>query len=180
MAPSMRQGHRGTGVAVLRWVLFAAVFFSPLALGIFDGWRWALVAGALFVGTGWAVKPGRSRLVRHVALILLAACFTLTLAELIARPLLYYRFDYRPSNRYLYRWPPLPLLQRYVAGVDGEETVYGDTATASGRREWREHRRIRWVTDAHGFRNEPSATAPGAPPLDVIVLGDSFGVAAST
>jgi hypothetical protein len=166
--------------SVLLWVFLAAVFFSPLALGILDVFPYALLAGLLLAFAAYAFGPARSRRVGQAGFVLVAVCSAVTLSELIARPILFYRFDVRPADRFIYRWPPLPQLQRYVAGVNFEGITYGDLAAASGRREWREQRRIKFVTDAHGFRNEPSGTGSGARPLDVVVLGDSFGVAAST
>jgi hypothetical protein len=180
MPSAQLRGGRATARVVLLWLSCAAAFFSPLVLGIFGVFPYAFVAAGLLVFTTYALRSPRSRWIMRLALVLAAASFTLTVAELIARPVLFYRFDFRPANRYLYRWPPLPLLQRYAASVNVEGIVYGDMAALSGRREWREPRRVRFVTDAYGFRNEPSVTAPGAPPLDMIVLGDSFGAAAAT
>src|SRR5918992_676555 len=53
-------------------------------------------------------------------------------------------------------------------------------AAVSGRADWREWRRIRFVTDEYGFRNESPSPGSEARPLDLIVLVDSFGVAAGT
>jgi hypothetical protein len=77
-------------------------------------------------------------------------------------------------------WPPLPQLHRYVALVNFEGITYGDLAAAAGRPERREKRRMRFVTDAYGFRNEQPSGGSNVRPLDVILLGDSFGVAART
>jgi hypothetical protein len=161
-------------------VILGAVFISPVAVGTLDVLPHALIAPVLLIFAAYAFGPGRSRRVQDVAVVLVAICCAVTLSELIARPILSYEFDFRPADRFIYRWPPLPQLQRYVASVDFEGMTYGDLAAASGRREWREKRRIKFVTDAYGFRNDPSSTGREAGPLDVIVLGDSFGVAAST
>lgn len=162
------------------WVVLCAVLLSPVAVGTFDVLPYALIAPVPLLFAAYAFCPGRSRRVQEVAVVLVAIGFAVTLSELLARPILFNAFDFRPADRFIYRWPPLPQLQRYVARVDFEGLTFGDLAAASGHREWREERRIRFVTDAYGFRNDPSSTGNGARPLDVIVLGDSFGVAAST
>jgi hypothetical protein len=166
--------------SALRWLLIGAVAFSPFAVVTFRFVPYGVAACVLVVFAAYAFSGARSRRAENVALVLLSFCFAVTLSELIARPLLYYLFDIRPADRYLYVWPPLPQLHRYVALVNFEGVTYGDLAAAAGRPEWREKRRIRFVTDAYGFRNEqPSADSNGGP-LDAILLGDSFGVAAST
>jgi len=163
------------------WAVLGAVFFLPLAMGAFDMRPYVFIASMLLVLTAYSFGPTRSRHAKHAGLVLVALCFAVSLSELMARPLLFYIFDFRPADRFIYPWPPLPLLQRYVADVHFEGPTYGDLAAASGRREWREERRIRFVTDAYGFRNELSDdTSKHMRPLDMIVLGDSFGVAAGT
>ncbi|MCA1632120.1 MAG: hypothetical protein LC802_00020 [Acidobacteria bacterium] len=156
------------------------VCFSPGAVGALPAVRYAPAAGALLVFAAYAFGPARPPYARQAALFLLSICFAVTLFDLAARPLLFYLFEVRPAERYIYRWPPLPRLQRYTAGVTFEGVTYGDLAAISGRRDWREERRVRFVTDAYGFRNEPSLGSEPARPLDVIVLGDSFGVAGGT
>jgi len=157
-----------------------AVCFSPVAVGALPGVLYAPAAGALLVFAAYAFGPARPPHARHAALFLLSICFAVTLFDFAARPLLFYLFEVRPTQRYIYPWPPLPRLKRYTAGVTFEGVMYGDLAAVSGRRDWREERRIRFVTDAYGFRNEPSPEGEEARPLDVIVLGDSFGVAGGT
>jgi hypothetical protein len=161
-------------------VLLGVVVFSPLAVGAFDVFPYALAAVTLFVLAAYAFGITRAPRPRRVALVLLSTCFAVTLFDLAARPLLLYLYGSRPADRFIYRWPPLPQLQRYSAGVNFDGVTYGDLAATSGRRDWREERRIKFVTDAYGFRNEPPVSGEEARPLDVLVLGDSFGVAAGT
>src|SRR5439155_18462531 len=153
---------------------------SPVAVGAFDVFPYAPVAVALFVFAAYAFGPARDRLSKQVVLVPLSVCFAVALFDLAARPLLFYLFEVRPAERFIHRWQLLPQLQRYVAGVNFEGVTYGDLAAVSGRRDWREERRIKFVTDEYGCRNEPLGAGVEARPLDVIVLGDSFGVAAGT
>lgn len=156
------------------------IAFSPVIVGAFRVIPDGLAACALTLFGAYAfARTGFGR-AQKVATVLLALCFGLTLSELIARPILYYFFDIRPADRFLYPWPPLPQLHRYMALVNFEGETYGDLAAAAARPEWRDTRRIRFLTDAYGFRNDPSTAGSDPRPFDAIVLGDSFGVAAST
>lgn len=165
---------------LLPWVSLGAVCFSPVAVGALSAFPYALASGAALIFAADAFRPARSLRSKRAALVLLSLCFAVTLSDLCLRPLFFRLFEVRPTERLLRAWPPLPLLQRYTANVSSEWDTYGDLAAASGRKDWREMRRVEFVTDAHGFRNEPRGAGVEARPLDVIVLGDSFGVAGGT
>jgi hypothetical protein len=165
---------------VLVCALLGVVSLSPVAVGALVVRPYALVGVGLFVFAAYAFGRARGRRSKQVSVVLLAACLGVTLFDLAARPVLLYLSSVRPSERYIYRWPTLPLLQRYAAGVKFEGLTYGDLAANSGRGDWRAWHRIRFVTDEYGFRNEPQAPGAAARALDLIVLGDSFGVAAAT
>jgi hypothetical protein len=165
---------------LLLWALLGLVCFSPVLIGALPAFPTALAEGALTVFVAYAFGHARSPRLKQVTLIPLSTCFAVTLFDLSARPLLFQLFEVRPTERFIHRWPPLPLLQRYAPGVTYEGMTYGDLAAVSGRRDWREERLVKFVTDAYGFRNEPSGAVGEERPLDVIVLGDSFGVAGGT
>lgn len=165
---------------VLLCVVLGVVSLSPVAVGALAVRPYALVGLGLAVFAAYAFGRARGRRSKQVSVVLLSVCCGVALFDLAARPLLLYLSSVRPSERYIQRWPPLPLLQRYSAGVNFEGPTYGDLAAVSGRSEWREWHRIRFVTDEYGFRNEPRSADDAARPLDLIVLGDSFGVAAAT
>lgn len=166
--------------AMLLCALFGAISLSPVAVGALDVLPYAPAGVALLAFAAHAFGRPRRRLSKLIATVLLSVCFGVTLSDLAARPLLLYLSSVRPAERYIHRWPPLPRLQRYDAGVNFVGLTYGDLAAVSGRRDWREWHRIRFVTDEYGFRNEPPPAGAAARPLDLIVLGDSFGVAAAT
>ncbi len=157
-----------------------AVALSPVAVGAVGVFPYAALGAGVAAFAAYAFVRGRGRAARRVSVVLLSACFGVTLFDLGARPVLLYLSGARPSERYIQRWPPLPSLQRYAAGVEFDGETYGDLSAVSGRANWREWHRVRFLTDEHGFRNEPLTAADAATPFDVIVLGDSFGVAAST
>jgi hypothetical protein len=167
---------------VLLWALLAVVAFSPEAVGALPSFRGALlVPAALLAFAVYAFSFAPSRRPARAALALLAACFAVTLFDLAARPLVFYLYERDwPAARFVQRWPALPLLPRYVPDLNFDGVTFGDLAARSWRRDWREERRIRFVTDAHGFRNEPRGAGDGDRPLDVVVLGDSFGAPAGT
>ncbi|MCA1620885.1 MAG: hypothetical protein LC795_16570 [Acidobacteria bacterium] len=169
---------RASSKAALLFVALAVVILSPFAAGAFDGLAYAAACIALLVFAAYAFGRPGGRASRRVSLVLVSACLGVTLFDLAARPALLHLYGVRPADRYIRRWPTLPLLQRYEAGVNFEGETYGDLAAVSGRGDWRERRRIRFVTDEYGFRNEPRGD--DARPLDLVLLGDSFGVAAGT
>ncbi|MBV9924109.1 MAG: hypothetical protein JOZ96_03645 [Acidobacteria bacterium] len=165
---------------LLACALLGAVALSPVASGALAVFPYAALGACVAAFAAYAFGRTRGRAAKGVSVVLLSACFGVTLFDLAARPLLLYLSGARPSERYIQRWPPLPSLQRYAAGVEFDGETYGDLSATSGRAAWRELHRVRFVTDGHGFRNEPRPANDAAPPFDVIVLGDSFGVAAST
>jgi hypothetical protein len=166
--------------SVALWAFLGAVSLSPIAVGAFDARPYSALGVMLLVFAAYATGPKGGRLSKQVSLVLLSVCLAVTLFDLAARPLLLYLFGVRPADRYIHRWQELPLLQRYTPSVTFVGATYGDLAAVSGRGDWREWRRIRFVTDEYGFRNESPGPGLEARPLDLIVLGDSFGVAAGT
>jgi hypothetical protein len=171
---------RASCKSALVFLALAAVTLSPVAVGAFDGIPYFVAAFALLIFASYSFARPGGRASKRVSLVLVSACFAVTLFDLAARPLALRLYGVRPAQRYIRRWPALPLLQRYEAGVNFEGETYGDLAAVSGRGDWREWRRVRFVTDGHGFRNEPPSPADAARPLDLVLLGDSFGVAAGT
>src|SRR5205085_2694165 len=151
----------------------------PVAVGALPFFPGALLPAALFAFAVYAFSFAPSRRPARVALVLLSAFFAVTFCDLAARALVFYLYESdRRAAVHVRRWPPLPQLPRYDPGVNLDGVTYGDLAARAGRSDWREQRRVRFVTDAYGFRNEPSGEA--GRPLDLIVLGDSFGAAGGT
>ncbi len=85
---------------------------------------------------------------------------------------------YRPNERFLEKWPALPLVSRYKKNVHYEGEAFGDLAAMQGDARFRQKRRVVFETDAFGFRN--SQAVLNSPVYDVIVLGDSFGAGLGT
>jgi hypothetical protein len=127
---------------------------------------------------GWILwSRGRSPRAPRWAAAFTAASLTLLAADLALRPLLQTKLAPDPVGRFLRPWPANPDLVRFAPNACFEGETSGDLAAMARRESPRELRRVRFVTDSLGFRNEPGALAE---PVDVILLGDSFGVGAGT
>ena len=117
------------------------------------------------------VRQARTCIRRRLALAVASAAVTVVVVDIILR-LVAYPY-YRPHERYIERWPPMQLLERYLPNRDLTWRVYGDLAAMSGQAELRTYRDTRFVTDPWGFLNAREAYE-GDGKLDVILLGDSF------
>lgn len=154
---------RRVGVALLA----AAATGLPFAVGIVKN---GLLEFILLAPVAWFLAASRSRdRAARLVLLLISLCLTVTVCDVILRPVLEARLHYSPMNQYQRRLPALPILGRWDAMVDFSGSVYGDLAAMTGDPTFRESRRIEFRTDALGFRNDAVPTL-----VDVIVLGDSF------
>jgi hypothetical protein len=160
------------------WFALAALAFGPTITGampIFHGARYLPFAVLIF--SIFSFSFTQSRRLKRLALVILSIFLTVTVCDLAARPLIPYILESRPIERLVHAWGPQPHLVRYDQGIIFEGVTYGDLAAMSQRKDWREERRVRFVTDSFGFRNEPSSENRT---FDVILLGDSFGAAGGT
>ena len=73
--------------------------------------------------------------------------------------------------------PEMPLLSRYNPGVTAEDLAVGDLGAATADPQDDEPRRVKTIIDSAGFRN---AEHESQRPLDVVVVGDSFGFGLGT
>ncbi len=156
---------------------------TPVATGtVPEDWivAYLLGAGVAVVLLGRQSRKGDARVAR--GLLLALGVFGLSMAgvDAVARPLLTPILYDRPHDRYFVKLPMLPLLYRYQPNVSVGWRGYGDLAALAGDGAAREYRHIRFVTDEFGFVNEPSKGEAGQGPLDLIVLGDSFGAGSGT
>lgn len=126
-----------------------------------------------------ACIPGRwaraERAVRRTLLVVLVGASTATLTDVAARG--FVRLAQRPEDIYARRHPPLAIVGRFAPGVRFEGEVHGDLAAMMRDPPVRIRRRVRFATDARGFRND---VEPDARPHDVVVLGDSFAFGSGT
>lgn len=153
--------------SVFLCALFGILFCSPIVVGAFDVSAYVWIATPFSVFAAYAFSTAHNQLSKRITLVLLSSSFGVTVADAAARPLLSYLFEIRPAERFIYRWPMQRQLQRYVPDISFEGVTCGDLAAVSGRTDWREERRMKFVTDHHGFRNDPGANT-AARPLDFI------------
>ncbi|HEV7889606.1 MAG TPA: hypothetical protein VGP08_03155 [Pyrinomonadaceae bacterium] len=160
----MRFGRR----AVFKALAVTAIILAPAAEGALGPARfWPAYACACVVAIGAFAFD--SRRAKRVTLVLASAALALTAADLALRLTSVVPDDLAA------RWPSMPLVNRYRPGLSYEGSRFNDLSRMAGVKEWGEEKRVRIVTDAYGFRNE---RADFSRPLDVIVLGDSFGAGA--
>jgi hypothetical protein len=150
-------------------ILMTASLYAEGAL--VNGWiEVGLVAPVIW----FIVSPRTSRPLQNLVLALGATCLTVTAADLLLRPVLGPYLYSTPMNAYTRKKPELPVVGRWDANVSVTGEAYGDLAAMTGDSSLRVPHRITFTTDAAGFRNEAIR-----PPIEVLVLGDSFGAGAS-
>lgn len=157
---------RGRIVPALAAAGGTALLFAEGAL--ISGWTEAVLLAFI----GWCVVTSRGTLGANLLVSLTALSVTTALVDVLLRPVLGPRLHFTPTNVFTRRLPELPLLGRFDPNVRFIGDGYGDIAAISGDSGAREVRRITLHTDEAGFRNEPGADRR---PIDLIVLGDSFG-----
>lgn len=161
---------------MLVWVLVGLVSFGPLLVGVFPIVPAAVIPVLLLVFSLYAFSSrSASPRAKQIAVALLSISFALTLAELVARPVMSRLRDDRPEAISPHSLARLPQIYRYLKNVSYRDSYYGDLAIMAGKKEWREPRDLRFVTDRFGFRNEPTESNNQAREIDLIMLGDSVG-----
>ncbi|MBC7933420.1 MAG: hypothetical protein H7Z38_22895 [Rubrivivax sp.] len=103
---------------------------------------------------------------KKFTLVFVSVALTITVADLT------FRLAPVGPDRLIEKWPRLPLVSRYFPDMHYEGYRFNDLSNMAGVKEWREEKLVRVVTDSAGFRNE---RLDESRPLDVIILGDSFG-----
>lgn len=146
----------------------AAMILAPAAEGALSPARaWPLYAcAAAVISYAFFFDSERAR---KATLVLAAAALTLAAADFALR------FTPAASQELRRRWVRMPLVNRFAPDLNDEHVGFSDLGRMAGVREWVEVKRVRVVTDSEGFRND---RVDASRPLDVILLGDSFGAGA--
>jgi hypothetical protein len=154
--------------------LVSLVSFSPLVVGVFP-----IIPGAIIpiltVCFSLFAFYSRGNWAKQVAMALLSISLALTLCELVSRPIMAYMRDDRPKQISPHSMARLPQVYRYLKNVNYQGTYYGDLAIMARKKEWREPRDLRFITDSFGFRNDQKELQDQSRPVELIMLGDSFG-----
>jgi hypothetical protein len=160
--------------------LLLAVSLGPLVVGVLPVAAAVVALGPVACFTLYAVAPVRPKVwSKKLALVALSICFAVTGFDLITRALVLYVFEDRPKVLFAHRLAALPELYRLPPNVRYHGATCGDLAATATRKEWRTYRAVTFTTDAAGFRNDPADT-DATQPLDLVMLGDSFGMGAGT
>lgn len=167
------------GIAVrirARWPLALATSVATATLyaeGVLkNGWIEVLLLGPVF---WYLLAPSVAAMTVNLLVSVLAACLSVSAVDLALRPLIGQRLHYTPTNIFARKLPTLPIVGRWDPDVDKEVEAYGDLAAIAQDPALRETRKIRFETDAGGFRNHERRG-----PVDVLVLGDSFSAGVGT
>jgi hypothetical protein len=162
--PARRRPAARLGLALLA----AASTASLYAEGVLKhGWLEVL----LLVPVGlFLLRPIGAVWLKNLLVALSATCLAVVGLDLALRPVMERRLSDTPLNVSAHKFPRLPILGRWDPYLDLEDELSGDLAALDGDPAVREPRRIRFVTDAAGFRNQRIP-----PQIDLLVLGDSFG-----
>lgn len=141
------------------------LLLTPLAVGAL----WSSLFWAPFiVSSAVAVYAFASESVRgkKITLVLVSVAITITISDLALRLL-----PLRPKGL-VEKWPRMTLVNRYVPDLNYEGYSFSDLSSIAGVKAWQEEKWVKVITDSAGFRNEPFDQSR---PLDLILLGDSFG-----
>ncbi len=165
--------------AVFRAILLGPVVFGPIIVGVpprFDNAFGALAVGA-FLGCLfcllWILSGSRFMGSQKIVLAIVSCFVLVTLMDLVSRPFV---ASFVKSPEETFDWPSMPLVKRLFSDERYQGTAYGELAAGPALRQHRQYREFTFITDHFGFRNEGTSNQP----LDVIVLGDSFGTGSGT
>lgn len=168
-----------------RIALAAAVACSaaaPVVTGTVpdDGGIPYAIAAAVAVAALGAPWRSRARVwANRAALVIVSSALSLAAIDTAARIVMRFWLEPGPVEIYGDPYPRMPLIGRYAANVRYHARTFGDLARPWDLRADREYRDLVWITDGAGFPNDPATVDP-AQPLDLILLGDSFGEGGDT
>jgi hypothetical protein len=149
-------------------VVALLIIFTPALVGALrPSLFWPLYSCAFVIAfCAFVLDSPRAK---RAALVLASASLTITFADLVLRitPIV--------PDDLVERWPRMPLVNRYRPDLNYEGNRFNGLSRMAGVKEWREGKTVKIVTDSEGFRNERQDLSS---PLDVIILGDSFGAGA--
>jgi hypothetical protein len=149
----------------IKTVLVLGILLSPFIAGALPpSLFWPFFIGSSAI-TVYALGFHSER-AKKLALVLASVALTITISDTALR------FTSLVPDELVEKWPRMPLVNRYVPNLNYEGYRFNDLSRMAGVKEWREEKLVRLVTDSAGFRNErPEQNRP----LDLILLGDSFG-----
>lgn len=164
---------------ILEGIVATIVFISPNLVGVFD----ANIIGLIFLSFAiflpiyiYVRSSKQNKVFQNVLTILISESVSITLIDIVSRYILDDIFKTRPHDRYFRRSSQYPDLFRYDSNVNFEGEIVGDLVQLSGVPKHSELRTVKFMTDEYGFRNNLLSDEQ----IDIITLGDSFGVGSGT
>lgn len=171
MQSGERSGRHAAAIAAVTTVCGALVMLegSPARYAL------PLVAVGLVLA-GVALRERWRRSAARWTAVYVTTCLGAVAADVALRAATANDRCNRPLLIYSYRWPQDPAVRRLQPNVETERELMGDLVGLLGDHSVAEPRTVRFVSDRYGFRNERLP----ARPLDVVMLGDSFGMGDGT
>lgn len=116
---------------------------------------------------------------KNIFLLISSIILTVLTIDLVLRhPYFALRFVTQPGLYYINRFPKMHKTLRHSGGIKLNAKVTGDLSAMLGKyKDYKKNRSILYITDKLGFRNTRNYKTEF---FDMIVLGDSFGVAGTT
>jgi len=164
---------------LLATILVAALselYFFNLIPNVIDNSH--ILLASLLVSLAFIVKTPGPRLMR-AGLMAAGCCVGLAVTDLALRPFLTTKI-YGPRELFMYKWAPMPSVWRFAPNVSFTGVIVGDLGHKAGFQAYETKRRLVFKTDSYGFRNDPKEGGQTPGPVDLIMLGDSFGTGADT
>lgn len=173
------QGREGSFRSAWYGASVGSVTIGAAALLALEGppARFALPVVALgVVLAALAARPTWRRRATRWAALAATTCVGAVGADVALRVALSRSMYDRPLLNFSQKWPRDPALTRVLPDVKDVRTTRGDLTGMLGDLRAAEPRTVRFASDAHGFRNDHLPDRP----LDVVMLGDSFGMGEGT
>jgi hypothetical protein len=157
------------------WIALGGVWLFGVIERLPAPYVWVCVASVVVLNLAFVVlkAPAAGNVLLAVLVAGLATLASDGLLRWMQPKLIYFR----AHETLVEQWPPLPQLIRYKPDASYAGRVYGDLAAYAGNPSLRQYRHVVFQTDHRGFRNSSDAMRQ---PLNVLILGDSFGVGNGT
>jgi len=136
------------------------------------------LAASFLLSLVFTIKVPGPRLMK-CGFVLAGCCLGLALTDLSMRSFLTTKI-YGPRELFMFKWAPAPYLSRFSPNVSFTGVVTGDLAHNRGFQAYQTERTIVFKTDSYGFRNDYAEGGQTQGPIDLIMLGDSFGTGVGT
>lgn len=168
-------------VRIILGIIVFLIGLSPLLVGAVNflvGLVIWIVAAVLLLW--FTIYPPsnekRKAAAQNLTLMFTTLSLAITIFDLLIRALNPLVIYHRPEEHYLRYYPRMPLVVRYRPNLNFHGRAQGELSAIAGNPDYAVIREITLQTDAYGFRNADADPDN----IDLIILGDSFGLGMST